>query len=190
MHPFVIPSNWECWGGVDFGGVHTARLLLTRDPEADVYYIWNELLTGDKTSAQHAAEAKAMMAGRNWRAWFGGSKSEDQQRRDWKTGGLTILGPVVTDVEAGIDRVIALWKTGRLYVFDTCTMLLDELGTYSRVLNELGEVTEDIEDKNDFHICDSLRYLAVGIVGMETRTRQQSVKPLLIPRIGGRRRFP
>jgi hypothetical protein len=41
--------------------------------------------------------------------------------------------------------------------------LIDELGTYARELDENGQATEKIKNKNDFHRLDGLRYLICGL---------------------------
>lgn len=163
VKPFPIPAHWSRHVGVDFGAVNTALVWLAHDPEANVYYLYRESLSGDKTTAEHAAEAKANAEGENVRTWFGGSKSESQQRRDWAAAGVPLMEPAVVDVEAGIDRVFALFKTFRLYVFETCRGVRSELGTYSRKVTETGEVLAEIKDKQTFHRLDALRYCVQGL---------------------------
>lgn len=161
--PFAIPPEWPRHVGVDFGAVHTATIWLAHDPAANVYYLYHETLDGGKTTAQHAAQAKAFAAGTNVRTWYGGAKSETQQRMDWGAAGVHLGEPRVADVEAGIDRVIALLKPFRLYIFDTCVGVLDEIGTYSRETDADGQPTEKIKDKETFHRLDALRYCVAGI---------------------------
>ena len=128
-----------------------------------MFYLYNESLEGGLTTAEHATHAKDATAGTNVKTWHGGSPSEEQQRRDWRAQSVMVQAPRVPDVESGIDRVIALFKTSRLYVFDTCTGLRDELGTYSRVLDQFGNPTEAIKDKQTFHRLDALRYVGQAI---------------------------
>lgn len=172
VHPIDLPPEWPRYGGLDFGGVNNARLLLAHDPVSNVYYVYSESLDGGKTTAEHAADARAATDGVNMIAWYGGSKSEAQQRRDWAAAGVNVQDPPLHAepgtnqdglVEAGIDRIIALFKTRRLYVFDTCRGLLDELGTYSREVDERGEPTRKIKDKATFHRLDALRYVGQGL---------------------------
>ena len=103
--------------------------------------------------------------GENVTRYTGGAPSEEQQRMDWYDGGIIVDKPGVSDVEAGIDRVISLLKTKRLYIFNTCKMVLDEIGTYARKLDDSGQPTEEIKDKAKFHLLDALRY---NVIGAET----------------------
>jgi hypothetical protein len=160
VHPFDVPPEWPRYVGLDFGAVNTALVWIAHDPRALVSYVYRESLTGGKSTAEHAADALAVAAGTNVVRWMGGAKSESQQRMDWNAAGVKVREPEVYDVEAGIDRVIALWKTFRLYVFDTCTGLLDELGSYARELDERNEPTEKIKHKERYHRLDALRYIA------------------------------
>jgi hypothetical protein len=163
VQPFAIPAHWPRHVGVDFGAVNTAVVWIAHDPQANVYYLYDESLSGGKTTKQHAGEAKALAVGVNVRTWFGGSKSETQQRMDWQAEGVRLQEPLVPDVEAGIDRVFALFQTFRLYVFETCKGVRSELGTYSRHVTEAGDVLETIKDKETFHRLDALRYGAQGV---------------------------
>ena len=47
----------------------------------------------------------------------------------------------------------------RYWVFDDLTDILDDLESYSRVLDDAGEPTEKIEDKETYHRLDGLRYV-------------------------------
>jgi hypothetical protein len=165
VHPFDLPASWPRYVGLDFGGVNTAKVYVAHDPEADVYYVYAADLAGGLTSAEHAREVLERTRGVNRVAVWGGSKSEEQQRRDFRLEDLVVQGPPVVDVEAGIDRVYGLFKTHRLYVFDDCAGLRDELGTYRRRIDPAtGEATQTIVDKETFHRLDALRYVASGIL--------------------------
>jgi hypothetical protein len=165
VHPFNLPPEWPRFGGLDFGPVHTARILLAKDPALNVYYLYSESLEGGKTSPEHADAAKKAVQGTNIQTWTGGAGSEDQYRWDWRAAGVTVREPCVKEVELGIDRVIALLKARRLFVFDTCKGILDEMGIYGRVLDDYGQATDKIKDKENFHFLDALRY---DVVGLET----------------------
>jgi hypothetical protein len=163
VKPFDIPAHWPRHVGLDFGAVNTALVWLAHDPDADIYYAYHESLDGGMTTPQHARRAKDHAKGVNVRTWHGGAKSETQQRMDWKAAGVSVKEPPIPDVDPGIDRVIALFKGFRLYVFDTLRGLRDELGTYSRKLDDAGHTTDDIKDKATFHRLDALRYVVQGV---------------------------
>lgn len=163
VKPFAIPAEWPRHVGVDFGAVNTALTWIAHDPQANVYYLYDESLSGGKTTKQHVAEAKARAEGANVRTWYGGAKSESQQRMDWAAEGIDLQEPVVIDVEAGIDRVFALLQTFRLYVFESCRGVRDEFGRYSREVTPTGDVLEKIKDKETFHRLDALRYNVQGV---------------------------
>lgn len=165
VHAFEIPNWWPRWVGLDFGPVHTASIWLAEDPEAKIYYLYLESLEGGMTTTEHTRRAKDRAKGKNVERWTGGAGSEDQYRMDWTNAGVPVQEPKVVEVEAGIDRVIELFKTRRLFVFDTCKGVLDEIGTYARVVDEFGQPTDEIKDKNRFHLLDALRYdvTALGI---------------------------
>ena len=162
VRPFQIPPEWPRTGGLDFGGVNTARLLLATDPEANIGYIYDEYHKGGITTPEHAANAERATSGTNIRQWFGGAPSEDQYRRDWSAAGIHVQRPSIGEVSAGLDRVTRELRNYRLYIFDTCTELRDEFGTYSRVLDEMSNPTDKIKDKETFHLLDACRYLIIG----------------------------
>jgi hypothetical protein len=156
---FEIPVEWPRYVGIDPGAVHTALIWIAHNPNRNIYYAYRESLEGNKTTIQHAAHALGEASDENVIAWALGAKSEIQQRLDWQAAGVPVREPVIIDVEAGIDRVIELFKTKRLFVFKTLVGLRDELGTYSRELDDMGQPTEKIKDKETFHRLDALRYI-------------------------------
>jgi hypothetical protein len=158
---FDIPASWPRYLGVDFGAVHTAKIFIAQDPASLLFYLYRESLEGNKTTQQHVNDVRQYNEN-NLLAW-GGAKSEGQQRMDWAAAGRYIGEPPVSDVEAGINRVTALLKEKRLFVFSTCKGVIDEFGTYSRELDDNGQPTEKIKNKNDYHHLDALRYVASGI---------------------------
>jgi hypothetical protein len=163
VHPFSIPPEWPRYIGVDFGGAHTAILYLALDPARNIYYAYHESLEGGLTTKEHARRVRNRVEGTNFVTGWGGAQSETQWRRDWSQEGVHLLAPKIPDVEIGIDRVVGLFKTRRLHVFDTLSGLRDELGTYHRKMDESGQTTEQIADKETFHRLDSLRYLGMGL---------------------------
>lgn len=158
LDPFDIPARWPRRVGIDFGPVNTALVWLAHDQQRDRWIAYRESLEGGRTTHEHVRAAKQNAESENVIGWSGGAGSEDQYRMDWQNEGLAVLRPPFGEVEAGIDRVVSLFKQHRLFVFSTCKGLRDELGSYKRKLDANGQVTDEIEDKRKFHRLDALRY--------------------------------
>jgi len=157
---FTIPDHWQRYIGVDFGGVNTVAVFLAKKPETDEYFIYKYYKAGNRTAKQHANHIKE---GEPELRAYGGSWGEDQWRDEFKAGGLHINKPPIKDVEVGIDRLYSMFKMKNLYVFEDLKEVIDSVESYSRELDENGEPTEKIEDKETFHIVDSLRYIATHL---------------------------
>lgn len=164
VDPFVIPDNWTRVIGIDFGGANTALVYLARRPGTSDWWAYRESLSGGKSTQEHANEAKRALGDANDFTFIGGAPSETQQRMDWKQAGISaIKAPPVKDVEAGIDRVIGLMKSGRFRAFRNLRGLRDELGSYQRKLDDAGNATDEIMDKRYYHRLDALRYAVAEI---------------------------
>lgn len=170
IKPFDLPIEWPRFVGIDPGANNTAIVWLAHDPLEHVYYLYRESLQGDKSSKEHAQEARDLALKHRERviSWHLGQKSEKQQRLDWQDAGVSnTQEPPIHDVESGIDKVIQLLREFRLYFFDTCSGTLSQMGSYSRKLDAAGDVTEVIKDKQKYHYLDALRYVAVGVIKPE-----------------------
>lgn len=157
---FSIPKDWERFLGLDFGGVNTVAVYLAKDPDSDRYYIYDSYKAGSRTAQQHATSITKGIA----YTAYGGSWSEDQWRKEFKVGGLHIHKPPIKDVEVGIDRVYSLFKQNRMFIFDDLKATISDIESYSRELDDEGEPTEKIEDKETFHYCDAIRYISTHII--------------------------
>lgn len=164
--PFQLPQAWPRYVGVDPGGVNTAKVWLAHDVERDVYYLYRESLDGDMSIRQHALDTQALADEHHERVimHYVGQKAEGQIRLDWMAAGIhNVSEPPFHEVESGIDKVIELLKTFRLYIFDTCAGVLDQIGRYARKLDSMGNATEEIKDKAIYHYMDALRYVVAGV---------------------------
>jgi len=161
---FTIPADWQRYLGLDFGGVNTAGIFIAQEPgEHGKYYAYREYHAGGRTAAQHV---EALKSGEPYMpVTFGGAKSEGQWRDEFAAAGMGIGEPPVSDVEVGINRVYGAFKRNELFVFDDLSGLLDELMSYSRELDDMGEPTEKIADKNTFHFLDAKRYIGSYLFG-------------------------
>lgn len=168
VKPFHVPIEWPRICGVDPGIINTSKVWLAHDESADTYYLYRESLGERKSAKEHAREALELARANNERVikWAVGSKSEVYHREDWIAAGAGAKGvvePTFSDVEAGIDRLIALLRQNKLYIFDSCVGTLGQFTTYSREVDAMGQPTESIKDKAKFHYLDALRYAALAI---------------------------
>ena len=154
---FAVPPLWSRYLGLDFGGVNTAGVFLACEPESGRLYVYREYKAGSRTAREHK---EALAQGEpGLPLTVGGSKGEGQWRDEFRAAGLPVREPAVSEVEVGIDRVYGAIKRGELVVMDHCTGLLDELGSYSRAVDDAGNPTEKIEAKETYHHLDALRYI-------------------------------
>jgi len=154
---FELPVDWPRYIGLDFGGVHTAAVFYAEEPKTKRLYAYREYLAGGRTSKEHVRELRRgeLMPA----AVVGGSASEGQWRAEFRAAGLPVRPPAVTDVEVGIDRVYGAHRRNEIIVFDDLAGYLEQKRTYSRELDDAGEPTEAIEDKEQFHFMDAERYI-------------------------------
>lgn len=164
---FAIPDAWPRYLGLDFGGVNTAGVFYAEEPGTKRLYLYRAYKAGGNTAKEHA---QALLKGEPGRPLItvGGSKSEGQWRAEFAGGGLSVREPEISDVEVGIGRVYGAHKHNEIIVFDDLAGYLEEKQTYSRVLDDAGEPTEDIEDKHSFHYMDAERYIIGYIRRAET----------------------
>lgn len=154
---FSLPASWPRFMGLDFGGVNTAATFYAQEPGTGRLYLYRTYKAGGRTAAEHAVELLKGEPGIP--TCVGGSPSEGQWRREFRTAGLPVREPATDSVEVGIDRVYGCHKRDELYIFEDLADYLEEKQTYSRVVNDAGEPTEEIEDKSDYHLMDSERYI-------------------------------
>ena len=186
---FAIPPNWDRYLGLDFGGVNTAGVFFAAEQEGvkktGRLIAYREYKAGERSAAEHIQH---LLKGEpRTPICVGGSKSEDQWRREFSLGGivngqqvrgLPVKPPPQSDVEVGIDRVFAAHNRDEILVFSDLRGYLDEKLSYSRELDERGEPTENIDAKETFHFMDAERYI-VGYL-KSPRTPRQIPKAFVI----------
>jgi hypothetical protein len=195
---FDIPPEWHRFVGLDFGGVNTAAVFFAEEKIGGKLtgrlIAYREYKAGERSAAEHCYHitrgdpAKGIPPEPRIPICAGGSKSEGQWRREFAAGGtvngkrvpgLPIHGPMVSDVEVGINRVYKAFLLDQIVIFDDLHGLLDEIGAYSRELDDTGEATDKIADKGIWHRADALRY----IVSYLNQDKPQSPykSPVVVP---------
>lgn len=161
---FNPPTEWPRYVGLDFGSPNFAAVFIAEELD-DVgkktgrLCVYREYSPEDsKKIADHIADLKKGEKGLPVAA-VGGSKSEGNWRTQFSVDGYPIHPPDQPDVEVGILRVYEAIQTGELFVTANCTKLIDDLNTYSREVDEMGNVTNDLCDKESYHRADALRYV-------------------------------
>ena len=159
---FDISDDWPRVIGIDFGGANTASIHLAENK--GIWYVYKETLSGGKSTSEHVEQQKRLLGNAQEYEFVGGAGSETQQRMDWDDAGLFVEEPALSNVEGGIDRVTQLIKENRLRVFRSLRGLRDEIGSYQRKTDGLGNPTDEIKDKRRYHRIDALRYAAIHII--------------------------
>jgi phage terminase large subunit len=178
FHP---PADTRKFRGVDFGAVNHMTIWLFEqlvdDERKSIYYVYREATHSNLTAKEHVAEWKKLEKNEIIAITAGGSKSESQWRNEYRQEGVGFVPPKYNTVEMGINDVYSLIKNDRLYIMQNCPHVWEQLNDYSRVLDDQGEPTEEIDDKEKYHWIDALRYAAPHLkitsagVGGETADR-------------------
>ncbi len=162
---FTIPEEWPRYLGLDFGAVNTAALYMAEQPDGTLF-VYRKYLAGGKTGQEHAKDIAAGEKG--FLAIYGGSKSEGNWRLEFRSGGLSVREPKVSEVDIGLSRTYAQVKQGKLVYFDDLDdsgpgKPIEQMKTYRRKRDKLGNVTDEIENKNAYHFNDCARCLVSSI---------------------------
>ncbi len=171
-----LPDEWPRFVGMDFGAVNTAAVFLAQElspsdrQPTGKYVVYREYRPGKTPTQTHAANLLAGESDRGIPAepreptFVGGSRSEDEWRSKFREAGLAVMEPPVNAVEVQIQAVYEMIGAGNLEVMEDLTGILDELASYSRVLDEQGKPTEKIDSDGAYHWLASLRYVCAWLV--------------------------
>jgi len=163
VEPLHPPWTWGVTLGIDFGAVNTAVVWIAEDPHSGDLYVFKAAMLGRKSTVDYAAAVRSESKNLNVIGAYGGAPGESQQRADWADAKFDVMKPVVSDVESGIDRVVSLLLTKRIFFCsDLPEDFFTELTTYSRKVDDSGVPVEEIHNKNAFHYMDALRYGVIG----------------------------
>jgi hypothetical protein len=157
---FPIPKTWLVYSGHDFGPDNPAALFTACDPSTGNFFHFAEYLPGTGVSVHERVQAwKKIAEGYNIIKRVGGAPSEEETRQAYNAHGWIISAPKITHVQPQIDKVVGMHQLNKIFVFRDLAHYLDEKRTFSRKLNESGEVTEQIDNEARYHLMASERYL-------------------------------
>jgi hypothetical protein len=165
MEAVSLPVEFPRYVGIDPGLENQGRIWLAHDIQHEVWIVYRAERPTKRSTREHAADclATARQSQENVVVWAVGAKPEEQQRLEWREAGLYAVEPPFHDVEVGLDRVISLLRQHRLFFCEDNGVngmngLFDEIATYSRVLDDAGNPTDKIKNKEQYHLLDALRY--------------------------------
>ena len=157
---FALPAAWPRYVGHDFGTANPAAMFYAQDPSTGYFYAYGEYKPGPgRSTREHVLEFKRLTEGVHVLKRAGGSHQEEEIREAYRANGWFIQEPKIHDVATGIDRVYALHKLNKLFVFDDLQKYLDEKLSYSYALDDNYEPTDEIENKSSYHLMDAERYI-------------------------------
>jgi hypothetical protein len=152
-----VEEDDENFGGLDPGYKdETAMVVLTYKPSEDCFYVIDEYMRKECTTADHAAAIIELQGKHGVEVLFIDSAAA-QMAAD-----LAYVYDIATtkakkDVLPGIAYVQSLIESGRLKVHRNCTNMLDALDQYQ--WDDRETLTKD-KPLHNFasHMCDALRY--------------------------------
>lgn len=155
-----VPKEWPRYVGHDFGLANPAALFYAVDPTTGYIYAYDEYLPGRKSIAEHVGEWKKRTSGLTVIARVGGNQvTEEETRQAYTAHGWAIQKPRVGSVQAQVERVYALHKTNRVFIFDDLSNYLDELESFSYKLDDKYEVTDEYDGESSYHLLACARYI-------------------------------
>ena len=156
---FEIPSSWPRFVGIDPFGAFISAVWLAWEEEHRRLHIYREYYApfGESTPS-HVQNILRETGSESVFAWVGGGPSERQARMDFNAAGIPLQPSPVIEVWSGIDRVNQMLIDDAIVVHDCCSNFLTEIGSYRRkIVND--QPTENIENKDAYHLLDALRYI-------------------------------
>jgi len=170
IEPFKIPASWSRYVGQDYGPVNTAVIWYARNPvkykgwSAGTLFGYREYLDGNKSIEQHTKDLNKLSQGEPiQRKVASGLPSERQWRREFSEKGWHLQECRITDVEVGIDKVWNMYRQDKVVYFNTMKRTLNQIEEYRRKLDESQQPTEQIENKEQFHFMDAIRYILASL---------------------------
>jgi len=170
---FAIPENWNVLTGHDFGAANPGALFLARVqlPLPDGapkslrygdYVMFREYAPGAGFSAsQHIDRFRELVGKREVKISVGGNvTTEGEIRQLYGAGGWPIVPPLLTKVNAQIDRVLALMGSNELYIFEDLYGVLSEIANCMWELDEEKKPKNKIQNESKYHYLSCLRTLA------------------------------
>jgi phage terminase large subunit-like protein len=152
---FPIPDYFFRAGAFDPGWNNTAAVWGAYDGDNDIWYLYSEY---KRQQAEPVVHASSILSRGDWIPFVGDPASRASSQKDGEKlideyNRLKLKLSIADNaVEAGILDVYTRMTTGRLKIFKSLSMLLEEFRIYRRDKN--GKIVKDRD-----HLMDCIRYL-------------------------------
>lgn len=153
----AIPTYWKKCYAMDPGQANFAVIWIAQDSNTGVMYIYDEYKYGKVVYLIHAEAIK------NRGEWIQGGidPHEAVKPRDsgetvqsyFESQGLSLMA-AKGDPDALRMRIRALFESGALKIFDSCTSLIKEIRTFRFDGDDPNRIARNQED----HLCDAMMY--------------------------------
>ena len=185
VEPFEIPSSWEKFGGMDFGQTNpTAIVCIAHDPRSDCYYAYKEFYKSESLLEQSAS----FIQSHNLKYVLADPQSAQLIVELNRHHSLGNVKAAENDINLGIQRLSALFKSKRLKVFKSCDNLIEELESYHYPSADNDGETKDKPVAKHNHACDALRY-SFSKFQEKVIYRSPEFNPLDLPNKTGKKRY-
>lgn len=169
IHPFAIPKHWACSMAIDFGFDHPAGILwCAHDFATDSLYVYREFKESNRT-IDELAEIIVKYSGSDLLRMDAIWADHDLSDRSFLRRRGIITRPAKKSVLDGImainHRLRVNAKTGRprLFIFDTCPGLIDEMYSYEWHQSNSQVSSKEAPIKLNDDLIDPLRYIVFGL---------------------------
>ncbi len=139
--------------GVDFGFTNPTGLVKVEQDIEGRFFVSREYYKTGKTTPEIIEMARTFNGN-----YYYPDPAEPDRIEEMRRAGLNIR-EVSKDVEAGINAVREMLKTGRLFIHASCVNLISEFETYSYPDKKPDNNENETPIKENDHLLDALRYV-------------------------------
>ena len=139
--------------GVDFGFTNPTALIKIERSTENKFYVVEEWYKTGKTTADIIEVARSMHG-----THYYPDPAEPDRIAEMRKAGLNIR-EVSKDIEAGVNTVAELLKSGRLFIHASCSNLISEFESYHYPDKKPEKNTPELPVKEFDHALDALRYV-------------------------------
>ena len=160
IEPFDIPKSWTKVNGIDFGFTNPFVCLWVAIDGDGVCYVYHEYYKSQTGMEDHASYIKKHSQGIKYITTYSDHDSQDRFELDkYEVPTINARKEVHPGIET-IQKLLKIRPNGkpRLYVFDTCTNLIRQFGSYHYPEGTNNKDPQDVPVSKEDHTVDALRY--------------------------------